>query len=82
LHRVIYAICNETGNDFGDVKLYVKRAAMRRGYPPKTDERGNVVYSLLDKEPLPQSEADATQEQENMLIEEAHQLAAELGVVT
>jgi hypothetical protein len=63
-----------------DVKMFLKRRAMRRGYPAQTTKDGKLRYSLVDKLPLPQSEADASVEQENWLIEEAHQLAAEEGV--
>lgn len=74
------AIAQETGNDFADVKLYVKRKAMRRGYPAKTDAEGNAILSLIDGEPIPQSESDATVEEAKILIEEVQQLAAELSI--
>lgn len=79
-HGHCQSISDDTGNDFEDVKLYLKRRAMRRGYPAQTTKDGKIRYSLVDGLPLPQSEAKASIEQENMLIEEAHQLGAELGV--
>lgn len=81
LHGHIAQIAEETGNDFEDVKTYIKRQAMGRGYPPKFDEQGDIVYSLNDGYPVPQSERDATVDQAGMLIEEAHILAAELGII-
>lgn len=74
-------IAEETGNDFADVKMYIKKQAMRRGYPPMFSEDGDIVFSMNDGEPIPQSEKDATSDQANMLIEEAHVLAAELGIL-
>lgn len=76
----VQQICDETGNDFEDVKMYLKRKALRRGYPFKTDEDGNIMYSIIDGEPLPQNERDASVEDSILLIEEAHQLAAGLGI--
>lgn len=80
LNGHIGQISEETGNDFEDVKLYVKRKAMRRGLPAKTNNKGEIVYSLIDKEPLPMSEADMDVEQCGWCIDEAHQLADELGI--
>jgi len=79
-HGHCQTICADTGNDFEDVKMALKRRAMRRGYPAQTKGDGSIRYSLVDGLPLPQSERDASIEQENMLIEEAHQLAAELDI--
>lgn len=79
-HGHCQTIAEDTGNDFEDVKMYLKRRAIRRGYPMQMGKDGKIRYSLVDGLPLPQSEADASIEQENMLIEEAHQLGAELEV--
>jgi len=81
INGAIQAIAEDTGNDFADVKLYIKRKAMRRGYPAKTTEDGEVVTSLIDGEPVPVSEADATVDEAKILIEEVQQLAAELGIL-
>ncbi len=70
-------ICQVTGNDVDDLHLFVGRRAMRRGYPAKTDERGNIVYSLVDQNPLPKSTALASIEEAQMWLEEIKQLAAE-----
>ena len=74
-------ICEDTGNEFADVKLYLKRRAFKRGYPFMRNDAGDIVFSLNDGEPLPRSEADATIEEAATLIEEAHELAGELGII-
>lgn len=77
----VQQICDDTGNDFDQLKLYVKRLAFRRGLPFKTREDGSIVYSLVDGEPLPISESDMTSEQCGWCIDEAHQLAAEQNII-
>lgn len=77
----VQQIADHTGNEFNDVKLYLKRNAFKRGYPFMLDADGTIIVSLNDKEPMPQSEADASVEESNMLIEEAHELAIELDIV-
>jgi len=74
-------IANETGNDFADVKLYVKRKAISRGLPLKQRPDGSIVYSLADSLAMPISEADMDSLQCSWCIEEAHILAGELGIV-
>lgn len=76
----VQQIANATGNDFADVKLFCKRAAMRDGLPAKTRANGDIVYSLVDGEPVPISEADMTSQQCSWCIEAAHLIAAELGI--
>jgi hypothetical protein len=73
-------ICQETGNEFADVKLYVKRRAFKRGLSFMTKENGAVVYSLVDGEPLPVSETKMTTIECGYCIDECHELAAELGI--
>jgi len=80
LNGHIQQICNDTGNDFDDVKLYVKRRAFKRGLPFATKPNGDILYSLADLEPLPISETQMTTEQCSWCIEETHELAAELGI--
>jgi hypothetical protein len=77
----VQQIAQETGNDFEDVKLYLKRRAMSMGYPMLMDEKGEVTCSLVDGEPLPQHEREATSEEAALLIDAAHMLAAELEIV-
>ena len=76
----VQQIAQFTGNDFDDVKLYVKRKALKRGLRFMTKENGDIVYSLVDMEPLPISESDMTVEECAWCIEEAHILAAEFGI--
>ncbi|MEN6296981.1 MAG: hypothetical protein ABFC92_03420 [Rectinema sp.] len=81
LNGHIRQICKETGNEFEDVKLYIKRAAMKRGLRWKTKPNGDIVYSLIDLEPMPISEVDMTSEECSWCIEETHILAAEYGII-
>lgn len=74
-------IANSTGQDFEAVKLYVKRAAIARGLPLKLKPDGDVLLSIVDGEPVPISEADMDTIQCGWCIEEAHILAAELGII-
>lgn len=74
-------IANTIGEEFATVKLYVKRLAIKRGLPIKTDAAGKLVYSRLDGEPVPISESDMSVEQCAWVIEEVNILAAELGIV-
>ena len=80
INGAIQQICEETGNDFDDVKMYVKQKAFRRGYPMKRDENGNIIYSLIDGQPIPESEAKISTVEAGYLIDEIIQLAAELGI--
>jgi len=71
LNGHIAQIIKVTGDEFDDCKAEIKRRALKRGYPFRTDSWGNVV---------PQSEADCSTVECAMLIEEAHDLAAFCGV--
>lgn len=71
LNGHVQQIAAETGDEFDDVKMEIKRRAVKRGYPFRTDSFGNVV---------PQSEADCSTEECAMLIEEAHDVAAFLNI--
>jgi len=77
----IQQIANETGNDFADVKLYVKRKAFARGLPFATKANGEIIYSLVDGEPMPISESAMDTVQCSWCIEEVNILAAEMGIV-
>ncbi len=77
----ISQFCESTGNDFADIKLFVKRRAMRKGLPPMTNASGNIVYSKVDGEPLPKSETDMSIEECSWCISEIEQLGAEMGIV-
>ena len=81
LNGFIGQFCDETGNDFADIKLFVKRRAMRRGLGPMLNSRGEIVYSKIDGEPLPKSESDMDVEECSWVIEEIQQLGAEEGII-
>ena len=74
-------IANETGNPFDDVKMFIKRRAIARGLPLMTKPNGDLVYSLVDGEPLPMSEADMDTIECGYCIDESHILAGELCIV-
>jgi hypothetical protein len=76
----IQQIASETGNDFADLKLYVKRRAMAQGLPYLMHD-GKVVYSMIDGEPLPISESDMSTIECGWCIDACHILASELGIV-
>ena len=68
----IMAICNETGNDYDSVKDAVKMIAVENmGYPYKTIA-GRIV---------PQRERECSTTECALLIEAAHVLAADLGII-
>jgi len=75
----VQQIATETGNPFDVVKLEVKHRAIGMGYP-MLHEGGEVRMDLYGR-PMGISEADSTVEECALLIEAAHMLAAELGIV-
>lgn len=82
-HRIngfLMQICNETGNDFDDLKMYCKKRAIRRGYPVKVDGQGYPIISLETGDYIPESESKIDTVQASYLIEEIEQLASELGI--
>ena len=79
LNGHIQTIASFTGQPFDDVKKFVKSQAVTRGYPMLRDKDGNQVYDLWGNV-QGISEADSTVEECSILIEAAHQLAAELGI--
>jgi len=74
-------ICDYTGEDFADVKLYAKRKAMRRGLPAKETPGGKLIYSRNDGEVMPMSEADMDTEQASWVLKELEIIADDLGCV-
>lgn len=66
----IQQICNETGNDFDSVKMAAKTRAIPRGYPFDT------VSGIV----IPYSETRIDTIQAGYLIDELHQIAAELQI--
>lgn len=81
LNGNIMAFCNETGNDFDDVKDEIKRRAIKRGYPCKKDEQGNYILSLKDGQPIPESETKINTVECGYLIDEMSILASEYNVL-
>ena len=72
LNGHIMQICAETGNDYDTVKMAVKMIACESFGYPYTEFKGVIV---------PQSEAKASTEECACLIEAAHLLAADLGII-
>ena len=78
LNGHIQQICKETGNEFQDVKEYIKSKAVAMGYPMLMKD-GKVVVNPYG-EPRGISEADSSIEECSLLIEQAHMLASEYGI--
>ena len=70
-HGHCQQISRETGQPFDDVKMAVKMLAVSMGYPA-TEIHGQTI---------PQSEAAASTDEEAILIEAAHVLAADLEII-
>jgi hypothetical protein len=72
LNGHIMQICNETGNDYDTVKQAVKMIAVENmGFPYRTIA-GHIV---------PQHESESSTDECAKLIEAAHVLAAQLGII-
>jgi hypothetical protein len=72
LNGHVMQICNETGNDYDSVKNAVKMLAVESmGYP----------YKTIGGQIVPQRERDASVDECALLIEAAHILAADLGII-
>ena len=66
LNGYVSQIIKETGDEFDDVKMEIKRRAIKRGYPFRTDSFGNAI---------PESESNASTVECSYLIEEAKTVA-------
>ena len=72
LNGHIMQICNGTGNSYDVIKYCVKKIAVEQmGYPYKTIA-GHIV---------PQPESESSTDECALLIEAAHVLAADLGII-
>ena len=71
LNGHVQQLAQDTGDYFDDMKSNIKRKAMGKGYPFRTNAFGDAV---------PISESEATTEQCAMLIDTAHEVASFLGV--
>lgn len=67
----IQQIAEYTGHDFDEIKMALKQRALKRGYG---------TYTTIDGQTFPKSEAKSTTVECGYLIEESHQLAAELSI--
>lgn len=79
LNGHIQQISTYTGQPFEDVKKYIKQMAISMGYPIK-EVAGNPVTDLWGQV-TGISEKDATAAQCALLIECAHAMATDLGIV-
>ncbi len=79
LNGHIQQIARETGQPFEDIKKYVKQQAISMGYPIK-EQFGNPVLDMWGNL-TGISEADCSVSDCALLIDQAHLLAAELGIV-
>jgi hypothetical protein len=80
LHAMISELADFTGDEFEHLKYELKVLAIRRGYPVKTNNRGDPMFSEIDGRPIPKSTAEVTSQELSYLIEEIRQQAAEMGV--
>ena len=81
IHAYAQCIANYTGEEMERIKTYCKKRAIRRGYPVKRDEQGNVIISPLDGEPIPESSGKINTVEASYLIDELIQLASELSII-
>lgn len=70
--KLITVIANETGNELEDVEVAVKERALKRGYPFRQNK--------LTGKPVPASMTTINTVEAGYLIDELHQLAAELEI--
>lgn len=72
LNGHIMQICSETGNDYNTVKLCIKMLAVEQmGYP----------YKTIAGQIIPQGESESSTDECAKLIEAAHMLAADQGII-
>jgi len=77
LNGHIAQIARETGNDFEDVKIGIKCRAIKRGFPPPHQIKVKAWSTPVD---VFKSEVNCSKHECAMLIDEAHQVADELGI--
>jgi len=79
LNGAIQQICTHTGNDFADVKKYVKQQAISMGYPIlKDDNNADIIDLWGNVQGI--SEKDCSVEECSILIKAVLQLADELSI--
>lgn len=70
---IVQQIAEDTGADLDDIELEIKKRALKRGYPYDVNK--------LTNEPKPVSMSTVNTVEMGYLIDEAEQLATELGIV-
>lgn len=80
INGFVQQIANETGEDFGVIKMHCKRKALTRGYP-LMERDGAIIYSQITGEAIPESESNISTIEAGYLIDEIQQLSSELGIV-
>lgn|SRR5690554_6203787 len=81
LNGHIQQIAEATGNDFGVIKSEIKYRAISKGYPILYNDITKLPVLDIYGRPIGISEADSSTTECAILIEESHQLAAELNIV-
>jgi hypothetical protein len=81
IHGFAQCIAEYTGENVEKIKDYCKKQAIRQGYPVKRDDSGNILFSPLDGEPIPESSAKISTIEAGYLIDELQILAGELGII-
>lgn len=81
IHGYAKILADYTGETTERIKDFCKKRAFRRGYPAKVDGDGDIIYSPIDGEPIPESTANINTVQAGYLIEEMKLLAAELDIL-
>lgn len=80
LNGHVQQLAGETGMEFEVIKMEIKHRALKRGYPILYNADGKIMFDLWGRA-RGISEADCSTVECGYLIEEAHQLAAELDIV-
>lgn len=80
IHGYAQILADYTGETVERIKDFCKKRAFRRGYPAKVDGDGDIIYSPIDGEPIPESTANINTVQAGYVIEEMKLLAAELDI--
>jgi len=80
LHDWLHDIAKATGNELGHVKMALKIMAMSEGWPAMRDANGEPIIDIFTGNPLPMSEADATVEEESILMRTVQRFAAEYQI--
>jgi len=80
LHDWLQDIAVATGNDLNHVKMAMKIMAISEGWPIAKNADGSPVIDILTGKPMPISEADASVEEESILMRVVQRFAAEYQI--